>query len=139
MALRHFYQGEENENAVSKHGFYRLDGACRHGAGRRRHHLLHRQHYRPDLRGRYLQRNIKALKGQLTLGDSYTSSEIFDSVQFRGAQLASDDNMLPDSLRGFAPVIRGIARSSAQVTIKQNDYIIYQSYVAPGAFVIRDL
>ncbi|MDF7761440.1 fimbrial biogenesis outer membrane usher protein [Kosakonia cowanii] len=87
----------------------------------------------------YLQRNIKGLKGQLTLGDSYTTSEIFDSVQFRGAQLASDDNMLPDSLRGFAPVIRGIAHSSAQVTIRQSDYIIYQSYVAPGAFIIRDL
>jgi outer membrane usher protein len=53
-------------------------------------------------------------------------------VQFRGAQLASDDNMLPDSLRGFAPIIRGIAQSNAQVTIKQNGYTIYQSYVARG-------
>lgn len=87
----------------------------------------------------YLQRDIQRLKGQLTLGDSYTPSDIFDSVQFRGAQLASDDNMLPDSLRGFAPVIRGIAQSNAQVTIKQNGYIIYQSYVAPGAFTISDL
>lgn len=87
----------------------------------------------------YLQRDIQSLKGQLTLGDSYTLSDIFDSVQFRGAQLASDDNMLPDSLRGFAPVIRGIAQSNAQVTVKQNGYIIYQSYVAPGAFAISDL
>ncbi|EPS9633643.1 fimbria/pilus outer membrane usher protein [Klebsiella aerogenes] len=87
----------------------------------------------------YLQRDIQRLKGQLTLGDSYTPSDIFDSVQFRGAQLASDDNMLPDSLRGFAPVIRGIAQSNAQVTVKQNGYIIYQSYVAPGAFAISDL
>jgi outer membrane usher protein len=87
----------------------------------------------------YLQRDIQRLQGQLTLGDSYTPSDIFDSVQFRGAQLASDDNMLPDSLRGFAPVIRGIARSNAQVTIRQNGYIIYQSYVAPGAFTISDL
>lgn len=87
----------------------------------------------------YLQRDIQRLKGQLTLGDSYTPSDIFDSVQFRGAQLASDDNMLPDSLRGFAPIIRGIAQSNAQVTIKQNGYIIYQSYVAPGAFTISDL
>ncbi|WP_159144925.1 fimbria/pilus outer membrane usher protein, partial [Klebsiella pneumoniae] len=47
----------------------------------------------------YLQRDIQRLQGQLTLGDSYTPSDIFDSVQFRGAQLASDDNMLPDSLR----------------------------------------
>ncbi|HFQ6852274.1 TPA: fimbria/pilus outer membrane usher protein [Enterobacter cloacae] len=87
----------------------------------------------------YLQRDIQRLQGQLTLGDSYTPSDIFDSVQFRGAQLASDDNMLPDSLRGFAPIIRGIAQSNAQVTIKQNGYTIYQSYVAPGAFTISDL
>ncbi|EIO7469451.1 fimbrial biogenesis outer membrane usher protein [Salmonella enterica subsp. enterica] len=87
----------------------------------------------------YLQRDIKTLQGQLTLGDSYTPSDIFDSVQFRGAQIASDDNMLPDSLRGFAPVIRGIAQSNAQVTVKQNGYTIYQSYVAPGAFAISDL
>lgn len=87
----------------------------------------------------YLRRDIQRLQGQLTLGDSYTPSDIFDSVQFRGVQLASDDNMLPDSLRGFAPIIRGIAQSNAQVTIKQNGYTIYQSYVAPGAFAISDL
>ncbi len=64
---------------------------------------------------------------------------IFDSVPFRGAQLASDDDMLPDSLRGYAPVIRGIARTNAQVIVKQNGYTIYQSYVSPGAFEIADM
>ncbi len=63
----------------------------------------------------------------------------FDSVSFRGVQLASDDNMLPDSLKGFAPVVRGIAKSNAQITIKQNGYTIYQTYVSPGAFEISDL
>lgn len=87
----------------------------------------------------WLQHDIKALKGQFILGDSYTPSDIFDSVQFRGAQIASDDNMLPDSLRGFAPVVRGIAQSNAQVTIRQNGTVIYQSYVPPGAFAINDL
>lgn len=87
----------------------------------------------------YLQRDVQSLKSQLTLGDSATPSDIFDSVQFRGAQIASDDNMLPDSLRGYAPVIRGIAQSNAQVTIRQNGYVIYQTYVAPGAFTISDL
>lgn len=87
----------------------------------------------------YLQRDIHSFNSQLILGDSYTPSDIFDSIQFSGIQLVSDDNMLPDSLRGFAPVIRGIAQSNAQITIKQNGYIIYQSYVAPGAFIISDL
>ncbi|AOM39921.1 fimbria/pilus outer membrane usher protein [Xenorhabdus hominickii] len=87
----------------------------------------------------YLQRDIHALKSQLTFGDSYTPSPIFDGFQFRGIQLTSDDNMLPDSLKGFAPTIRGIAQSNAQVIIKQNGYIIYESYVSPGPFVINDL
>lgn len=51
----------------------------------------------------YAQRDIQSLKGQLTLGDSSTPSDVFTSVQYRGAQLASDDNMFPDSLKGFAP------------------------------------
>lgn len=87
----------------------------------------------------YLQRDIHALKGQLTLGDSGTPGEIFDSLQYRGVQLATDDNMYPDSLKGFAPVVRGIARSSAQVTVRQNGYIIYQTYVPAGPFAITDL
>ncbi|MBQ0319308.1 fimbrial biogenesis usher protein [Enterobacter asburiae] len=87
----------------------------------------------------FLERTIISLKSELTVGDSYTSGDVFDSVSFRGVQLASDDNMLPDSLKGFAPTVRGIARSNAQVTIKQNGYVIYQTYVAPGAFAIDDL
>ncbi|AZD09519.1 type 1 fimbriae anchoring protein FimD [Pseudomonas chlororaphis] len=87
----------------------------------------------------YAQRDIHSLKGQLTLGDSSTPSDVFTSVQYRGAQLASDDNMFPDSLKGFAPVVRGIAQSNAQVTVRQNGYIIYQTYVPAGAFAITDL
>ena len=87
----------------------------------------------------FIERTIIALKGELVAGDSNTSGDIFDSVGFRGIQLASDDNMLPDSLKGFAPTVRGIAKSNAQVTIKQNGYTLYQIYVAPGAFAINDL
>ncbi|EGT5711307.1 fimbrial biogenesis outer membrane usher protein [Cronobacter dublinensis subsp. dublinensis] len=87
----------------------------------------------------FLQRDIKPWRSQLTLGESYSPSMIFDSVKFKGAQLATDDNMLPDSLRGFAPVIRGIASSNAEVTVRQNGYIIFQDTVAPGAFEINDL
>lgn len=87
----------------------------------------------------YLQRDIHAIKGQLILGDSATPGDVFDSVQFQGGQLLSDDSMLPDSLRGFAPVIRGISESGAEITIRQNGGVIYQSYVPPGPFEITDL
>ncbi|EMI1450022.1 fimbria/pilus outer membrane usher protein [Proteus mirabilis] len=87
----------------------------------------------------YLQRNIVSLRSQLQIGDSYTSSTLFDSVNFRGISLESDDTMLPDSQRGFAPVVRGIAKGNAKVVIRQNGYVIYQTFVSPGAFEIRDL
>ena len=87
----------------------------------------------------YVERTLIPLKAEMTLGESYTPADVFDSLSFRGAQIVSDDNMLPDSLKGFAPTVRGIARSNARVTIKQNGYVIYQTYVSPGAFTITDL
>lgn len=87
----------------------------------------------------YAQRNIILLKAQLTLGDSTAPADIFDSMPFRGGQLASDDDMLPESMSGYAPVVHGIARTHAQVMIRQNGYVIYQSDVAPGAFEISDM
>jgi outer membrane usher protein len=87
----------------------------------------------------YVQRAVPTLKGQLVLGDGNSPSDIFDSVAFRGVQLASDDDMMPDSLKGYAPSVTGIARTNAQVIIKQNGYTIYQTYVAPGAFEINDM
>ncbi|HHR6037205.1 TPA: fimbria/pilus outer membrane usher protein [Providencia alcalifaciens] len=87
----------------------------------------------------YASRNINSLKSQLILGDSISPSMVFDSVPFRGVQLATDDDMYPESLRGYAPTVRGIARSNAQITIRQNGYIIYQTNVAAGPFEINDL
>ncbi|MEE9651690.1 fimbria/pilus outer membrane usher protein [Enterobacter soli] len=87
----------------------------------------------------YVQRAIIPLNAQLILGDSSAPADVFDSMPFRGAQLASDDDMLPDSLKGYAPVVRGIARTNAQVVVRQNGYQIYQTYVAPGAFEITDM
>lgn len=87
----------------------------------------------------YVERAIIPLKAELVVGDTSTDNDVFDSLPLRGVILSSDDNMLPDSQRGFAPTIRGIAKSNAKVTIKQNSYVIYQTYVAPGAFEINDL
>lgn len=86
-----------------------------------------------------VERDIKFLKSKMIIGESSTAGDIFPSQQFTGIQMSSDENMLPNSMKGFAPTIRGIANSNAEVTIRQNGYIIYQSYVAPGAFEITDL
>ncbi len=87
----------------------------------------------------FLQHDVDALRAQFTAGESNTRGEVFDSLQFRGVNLASDEEMLPYSQRGYAPVIRGIASSNAEVSVRQNGYLIYQQNVAPGAFEINDL
>ncbi|CDG21730.1 Outer membrane usher protein lpfC (fimD) precursor [Xenorhabdus poinarii G6] len=86
-----------------------------------------------------IQRDIPALKSRLILGETFTNGDIFESVPFIGASMTSDNLMLPSSQRGFAPIIRGIAQTNARVTIRQNNYVIYESYVPPGPFVITDL
>ncbi|MFW0765994.1 fimbrial biogenesis usher protein [Trabulsiella odontotermitis] len=87
----------------------------------------------------WVQRAIIPWKSELVLGDSNTGNDLFDSVGFRGVRLYSSDSMYPDSMQGFAPTVRGIARTPARVVIRQNGYVVYQSYVQSGAFAINDL
>lgn len=87
----------------------------------------------------YVQRDTEFVRGHLYLGQYYTSGQMFNSVSYTGAQLASDDRMLPASQRGYAPEIRGIAKTNAKVTVRQSGNILYQTTVAPGAFLIDDL
>lgn len=83
--------------------------------------------------------DITRWKAQLTVGDSYTQGTVFDSTAFRGATVYSDDRMLPDSQQGYAPVVRGFANTQARVEVRQSGSLLYQTTVAPGAFVIDDL
>src|SRR5450830_407233 len=87
----------------------------------------------------FAQRDLTGLKSQLTVGESNTSGEIFDTLAYRGVEVASDDRMLPDALRGYAPVVRGIARTNARVSISQGGNLLLQTTVSPGAFAIDDL
>lgn len=87
----------------------------------------------------YVQRALPKLHAVLSMGDSYTDGSVFDSYGLRGVQLVTDDRMLPQSLRGYAPVVRGVAYTNAKVTVTQNGVQIYQTTVAPGSFVINDL
>ena len=87
----------------------------------------------------YVQRDLTNLRGRIIMGENNTSGSLFDTLPFRGVELVDDERMLPQSERGYAPVIRGIARTNARITIRQNGQVIYESTVAPGAFNITDL
>lgn len=87
----------------------------------------------------YLEKPISEIKGKAKVGLSNTEGQLFDSVALLGAQLNSETQMLPQSKRGYAPQIRGVARSNARVTVSQNGNLIYETTVSPGEFVIDDL
>lgn len=85
------------------------------------------------------ERGINRIKSRLTIGQDYTSSDLFNSVPFRGVMLGTDESMVPFNQREFAPVIRGIARTQARIEVRQNGYLIQSQTVAPGAFALTDL
>ncbi|MDN0096452.1 fimbria/pilus outer membrane usher protein [Yersinia rohdei] len=83
--------------------------------------------------------DVTSLKSQLTIGDSDTQGNLFDSFGLRGAQLASDNRMLAEGIRNYSPVIRGVAETNARVTVTQRGQIIYETVVTPGAFELNDI
>ncbi|MEK7892470.1 fimbria/pilus outer membrane usher protein [Burkholderia contaminans] len=86
-----------------------------------------------------VQRDVDSIKGQLTLGEQYSDATLFDSIRFRGVQVTSDDAMLPDSERGYAPVVRGQAATNAVIEVRQSGYVLYRANVPPGPFQLTDI
>jgi outer membrane usher protein len=87
----------------------------------------------------YVQRDIPQIRSRALFGEANTKGQVFDTLPFRGVQLASDERMLPESRRGYAPDIRGIARTNARVIVRQGEQTLYETTVPPGEFLINDL
>ncbi|MEO6919423.1 MAG: fimbria/pilus outer membrane usher protein [Collimonas sp.] len=87
----------------------------------------------------YAYRALPGIRSDLSIGDNYLNSDVFDTFALRGATLSSDDRMLPPNLRGYAPLINGVARTNATVTVAQQGRVLYSTKVTPGAFSIQDL
>ncbi|WP_130803872.1 fimbria/pilus outer membrane usher protein [Acinetobacter ihumii] len=87
----------------------------------------------------YVVRALPAIRGQATFGQVYSSGQFFSGLSFTGLNISSDDRMLPESVRGYAPVVQGVAKTNAKVSVQQNGREIYQTSVAPGSFKITDL
>lgn len=87
----------------------------------------------------YVSHDIPAWRSQVYLGQHSTSGRVFDAFNFKGIKLESNSQMLPDSQRGYAPVVKGIAFTQARVEVRQKGNLIYQSFIPPGPFEITDL
>ncbi|PYY79668.1 fimbrial biogenesis outer membrane usher protein [Pseudomonas sp. TKO26] len=133
QSSRQFYSGLNTglnlgQWRLRHNGSYRYDGQSSSGRSSQYNAL-----------SSYVQRDITAAQAQLTLGEFYTPGNLFDSFSFTGIQLRSDERMLPDSMRGFAPVIRGVADTTAKVSVRQRQNLLYETTVPPGPFAIDDL
>ncbi|MBA1205199.1 fimbrial biogenesis outer membrane usher protein [Pseudomonas capeferrum] len=87
----------------------------------------------------YAQHDLPGTWGNITLGQSFTSSDVFRGIPVSGMRLASDFDMLPDTHRSYAPTLRGVAQTRAKLEVWQNGYPIYSTYVSPGSYAIDDL
>ncbi len=133
-------QGRGNDHATTS---AMLDAGLNMGAWRFRHsgYLSNDQEQGTTYAASrsYLQRDLHALGSQLTLGDAATTGDMFDAVSFRGVNISTDPRMLPDTMRQYAPIVRGVAQTNARVVIRQRGYVVHESTVAPGPFEIDDL
>ncbi|HHQ4759529.1 TPA: fimbria/pilus outer membrane usher protein [Aeromonas hydrophila] len=87
----------------------------------------------------YGYRALPDLTAQLKMGEIDLGMSVFDSFQFLGASLTTDESMLPPNLRGYAPEVVGIAQTNAKVVISQQGRTLYETQVAAGPFRIQDL
>ncbi|EJD5548210.1 PefC/AfrB family outer membrane usher protein [Escherichia coli] len=92
-----------------------------------------------DTNNLLLTRAIKSLKSDLQLGKTQLYNSLNNGFTFYGAQLKSNQDMYPWNSRAYSPVINGIARTHARVTIEQSGYTLKSIVVPPGPFVINDL
>ncbi|MCW9445972.1 fimbria/pilus outer membrane usher protein [Klebsiella oxytoca] len=87
----------------------------------------------------YAYRPLEKIAAKLSIGESVVNTSIFDSLTYTGIGLASQENMLPPNLRGYAPQVSGIAKTNAKVSLSQDGRILLERIVPAGAFTINDL
>ena len=139
--LNYQFSGSQNNNQYSRDTGYNLylNGGVNLGSWRLRSSASYQKDGTWERSSSYAQRDLPGTIGTLTVGESFTPGDMFQSVPFRGVQLATDVDMLPDSMQGYAPIIHGIAQTQARVEVRQHGYSIYSTFVPPGPFEIRDL
>lgn len=82
---------------------------------------------------------IRSIKSDILIGKTQLFNSLNDGFTFYGAQLKSNQDMYPWNSQAYAPIINGIARTHARVTVEQGGYTLKSFVVPPGPFVINDL
>ncbi|WP_052281599.1 fimbria/pilus outer membrane usher protein [Kluyvera genomosp. 1] len=145
LFLSYYYSGQRNESAGERDDqhFVSLNNGINLGAWRLRQSAnlvkssQQKMSWQPTQT--YVGRDILSLMSRLMMGQTNTSGRVFDSFSFKGLSLSSIDEMLPDSQRNYAPVIKGIALSQANIEIRQDGNLIYQKSIPAGSFELTDV
>lgn len=87
----------------------------------------------------YATTSFNAIKSSMTIGEIFTHSDIFQPYLIRGMTLNTDEGMYPSSMRIFSPVVKGIARTQAKVTVISNGITLFSDLVPPGPFQLDEL
>ncbi|MEV3836812.1 fimbria/pilus outer membrane usher protein [Aeromonas dhakensis] len=87
----------------------------------------------------YAERDITRWSSQLALGEVYAKSQLLSAPRLRGLTLGTDEQMLPAELRGYTPVVSGVAQTNATVEIRQAGELLLRTAVPPGPFTLRDI
>lgn len=145
LFLSYYYSGQRNESngeSDDQH-FVSLNNGINLGAWRLRQSANLVKSSQSEMSWQptqtYIGRDILSLMSRLMMGQSTTSGRVFDSFSFKGLSLSSIDEMLPDSQRNYAPVIKGIALSQANIEIRQDGNLIYQKSIPAGSFELTDV
>ncbi|MFG5886697.1 fimbria/pilus outer membrane usher protein [Escherichia coli] len=142
---QHSGGGNDSDNDTSRSAYVNLNTVGSLGAWR-----LYSvdSFYKSDQRGwesnhdrSYLSRDIAGLRSQLQVGEIYTrtSGYMAGTVPLSGVSLTTSEKMSLDNQFRFAPVIRGVARTNARLTVRQRGNVIYSTTLTPGPFAIDDL
>lgn len=137
---RQLQGSRESSNSVSAYGQAGMNvGAWRMRGNYQANYDTTRHKSQVDWNQFYLFRPLPMLAAKFTAGETYLNSEIFDNFRYTGMNLTSDERMLPPNLRGYAPEIRGIAKTNAKVTVSQEGRTVYETTVPAGPFTLQDL
>ncbi|MCL9781616.1 fimbria/pilus outer membrane usher protein [Vibrio sp. S4M6] len=127
-------QSGEYDSQVFGHG---TSGANVHGFYFRSHWSF--EDNSASLGDAYIKHVVPSLSSYMTAGKTSIGTEQFDSFSFSGLSLKRDNSMLAGEA-SYAPIISGnVLSQSAQVTVSQNDTILYRKVLYTGPFVISEL
>lgn len=90
----------------------------------------------PDLT---LSTAIQSVRGDLTIGKSFSHSTILPDFSFYGVSLRSNSAMVPWSARGYAPIIDGVLNGNSRITVKQGSYVLYSKTLPAGPYSLTDI